>query len=195
MIQLTEQPSKTDSPTALAGDAGSRLSSELHRVRSSIRYYEKCSGQRSKKSDAKLVALKLELKHLLESRRPKKSKYIIPTKGRYRRGSRTRLTGGISRGLNTGGTGHSCIRWRVSLTVNGESRVKTFAEDKYGKDGAKMLCSLYRMAWMIEEGLWNPKDGDPFAVLGAGEFFSGREDMENTGCDYETMQQMRGALE
>jgi|GEM_PF-3985785 len=193
---LKSPASNQQRPIGLAVSPRSRLASELHRVRCALNYYDKGAGVRSKNAARKISELKSELKRLLDLRPARKSKQrLYSTKGRYRRGCMTRMTGGISKRLDRPGTGQVCVRWKASLTVNGYTRKKSFSEGKYGKDGARMLCALYRMAWMIEEGIWNPNDGDPFSILGAGQFFSGRSDMENTGCDYETMQQMSGALE
>lgn len=157
-----------------------------------IRYYERGLGQFSKKAPDKLTALRSELASIPIAKEPAKPRQIYAYKGRYKPGSRCKTTGGITRQLSVSGCGSSYIRWQVSMTVAGRQMLRTFSEEKYGRDGAKLLCSLYKMAWLIESGVWNPKDGDVFAQVAAGGFFSGREDMVNTGCDYETYRQIRG---
>lgn len=94
---------------------------------------------------------------------------------RYKASARNKLTsGGV---CETGG----CFVAHISVLGKGKS--KSFSITKLGSAGAKLAASLQRMVWLIETGVWNPKDGDPFQILSYSESFKGNNEYENSVVD------------
>lgn len=83
-------------------------------------------------------------------------KLLPKIQGRYKYGSRTKLVGGVLR-YDRYFIAHIC--------VDGEIRTKRYSIAKLGELGAKLAATFQRAAWVVELGLWNPKDGDPFSIL------------------------------
>jgi hypothetical protein len=105
--------------------------------------------------------------------RYKKFKALQP-KPRYKIGSRTRLAAGVS------SDGHTYL---TNITVGTVHKRKTYSIEKLGEKGARMAAALQRMAWVIELGVWNPKDGDPFQILSYTDMFKGNEEYEDAVLD------------
>ena len=103
----------------------------------------------------------------------KKFKALQP-KARYKVGSRTKLAGGVSSDGDT---------YLTHITVGKVHKRKTYSIEKLGEKGARMAAALQRMAWVIELGVWNPKDGDPFQILSYTDMFKGNEEYEDAVLD------------
>ena len=93
---------------------------------------------------------------------------------RYKVGSRTKLAGGVS---------SDGVRYLTHITVGAVHKRKTYSIEKLGEKGARMAAALQRMAWVIELGVWNPKDGDPFQILSYTDMFKGNEEYKDAVLD------------
>ena len=100
-------------------------------------------------------------------------------KGRYKRGSRTALVGGVRRSFHK----EDGWCWIASICVSGDARQKRFRIEKMGEAGAKTAAAFLRMSWMIEMNVWNPRDGDPFAILNSKDVYSGNSEYEDCVVD------------
>lgn len=98
----------------------------------------------------------------------------VKTKPRYKLGSRTRLAGGV---IKYNG------RYIAHISVGNDVRSKSYSILKLGDRGAKLAASLQRMAWVIELGVWNPRDGDPFEILSYAESFNGNHEYKSAMVD------------
>ena len=98
----------------------------------------------------------------------------LQPKPRYKIGSRTRLAGGVS---------SDGVRYLTHITVGTVHKRKTYSIEKLGEKGARMAAALQRMAWVIELGVWNPKDGDPFQILSYTDMFKGNEEYKDAVLD------------
>jgi hypothetical protein len=105
--------------------------------------------------------------------RYKKFKALQPDP-RYKIGSRTKLAGGVSSDGDT---------YLTHITVGKVHKRKTYSIEKLGEKGARMAAALQRMAWVIELGVWNPKDGDPFQILSYTDMFKGNEEYDDAVLD------------
>lgn len=69
--------------------------------------------------------------------------------------------------------------------------VRNDCTDGYGRrasyyvaeDGAKLCASLQRLLWIIENGRWNPSDGDPLAIMSYADSFSGNAEYDDCVID------------
>ena len=98
----------------------------------------------------------------------------LQPKARYKAGSRTNLAGGVS---------SDGVRYLTHITVGAVHKRKTYSIEKLGEKGARMAAALQRMAWVIELGVWNPKDGDPFQILSYTDMFKGNEEYSDAVLD------------
>lgn len=113
------------------------------------------------------------------------SKGEKPTGNRYKN-PRTKLTSGIQRRENMDGYGRKAIWWHANASINGKKFARKWSVSKHGEDGARLLASLQRMTWIIEEGVWNPEEGDPLALLSYVDGFSGNADYEDCAVEQES---------
>lgn len=105
--------------------------------------------------------------------RYRKFKALQP-KPRYKVGTRTKLAGGVS---------SDGVQYLTHITVGKVHKRKTYSIAKLGEKGARMAAALQRMAWVIELGVWNPRDGDPFQILSYSEMFKGNEEYDDAVLD------------
>jgi len=93
---------------------------------------------------------------------------------RYKLGSRTRLVGGVVKRHG---------RYIAHISVGNNAKQKAYSIKRLGEKAAKLAASLQRMAWVIEFGVWNPWDGDPFEILSYSESFKRNHEYENAVVD------------
>ena len=98
--------------------------------------------------------------------------------GRYKHGIRTQLTGGVS---------SNGKQYVATICVNGVCKTKRYSIKKLGEKGARLAAALQRLAWVIELGVWNPKDGDPFQILSYSEMFKGNNEYDDAVLDRKEM--------
>jgi hypothetical protein len=98
----------------------------------------------------------------------------LQPKARYKAGSRTKLAGGVS---------SNGVRYLTHITVGTVHKRKTYSIEKLGEKGARIAAALQRMAWVIELGVWNPIDGDPFQILSYTDMFNGNEEYSDAVLD------------
>ena len=103
----------------------------------------------------------------------------LQPKARYKAGSRTKLAGGVS---------SDGVRYLTHITVGAVHKRKTYSIEKLGEKGARMAAALQRMAWVIEMGVWNPKDGDPFQILSYTDMFKGNAEYDDAVIDRRDVQ-------
>lgn len=99
--------------------------------------------------------------------------------GRFKFGSRVKLTGGIYRAIFTD-SGKKRAVWIATLYVMGRRQRRVFSVNRCGEYGAKLAASLQRLVWLIDFGLWKPRDGDPLEILSYSEAHKGNRDYENS---------------
>lgn len=90
---------------------------------------------------------------------------------RYKIGSRNKISAGVYKS-DRSYTAHISIANRIHR--------KSYSISRLGEKGARLAATFQRMAWMLEFGVWNPKDGDPFELLSYSESFSKNQDYENS---------------
>lgn len=88
---------------------------------------------------------------------------------------RTAFVAGVRFETSADGYGRREEWVTAAIMINGEQLKRRWSVAKHGKAGAKMLASLQRMMWMIENGVWKPEDGDPFAAMTYEETFGNRD--------------------
>lgn len=107
--------------------------------------------------------------------RPKPSKRCV---SRHRPGARTRLDTTVL-AIKIRGVPYI----RVTICVGQIRREKNIQIAKIGMAGAKMAAALLRLSWLIELGVWNPRDGDPFEILSYANSLKGNHEYENSAVD------------
>lgn len=69
------------------------------------------------------------------------------------------------------------------ITVGTVHKRKYYSIKKLGEKGARLAAALQRTAWLIELRVWNPKDGDPFAILTYTDMFKGNDEYSDAVLD------------
>jgi hypothetical protein len=91
----------------------------------------------------------------------------------------TRLTGGVTRQTNRDGYGRPDDYYVASIMIRGKAMARRWSIQKHGEAGAKLAASLQKLLWVVENGLWNPADGDPLAIMSYAESFNGNRDYDD----------------
>ena len=91
----------------------------------------------------------------------------------------TRLTGGVTRQTNRDGYGRPDDCYVASIMIRGKAMARRWSIKKHGEAGAKLAASLQKLLWVVENGLWNPADGDPLAIMSYAESFNGNRDYDD----------------
>jgi hypothetical protein len=63
--------------------------------------------------------------------------------------------------------------------IKGKPMARRWSIGKHGEAGAKLAASLQKLLWVVENGLWNPADGDPLAIMSYAESFNGNRDYDD----------------
>jgi hypothetical protein len=70
--------------------------------------------------------------------------------------------------------------WYVAtITIKRKTQARRWSINKHGEDGARLAASLQRLLWLVENGAWNPADGDPLAIMSYSDSFSGNRDYDD----------------
>ena len=91
----------------------------------------------------------------------------------------TRLTGGVTRQINRDGYGRPDDCYVASIMIRGKAMARRWSINKHGEGGARLAASLQKLLWVVENGLWNPADGDPLAIMSYAESFNGNRDYDD----------------
>lgn len=103
----------------------------------------------------------------------------VPVPKLSKRKCGVRITKGVNRLENRDGHGRLETWYVASITVNGKTQCRKWSVGKHGEDGARIAASLQRLLWVIENGQWNPDNGDPLAIAGYAESFNGNRDYDD----------------
>ncbi len=95
---------------------------------------------------------------------------------RYKLGRRNKLAAGIS--VNS-------LFCQACISIGNRKYNKKYSVAKLGAKAARLAASLQRMAWVIEFGVWNPDDGDPFEFMKYSDVFSKNQDYQDAELDKE----------
>jgi hypothetical protein len=87
--------------------------------------------------------------------------------------------------LTRKGISKSKNKYIATIFNNGKIYQKAYSIKRLGEKGARLAASLQRMAWVVDFGVWNPNDGDPFAILSYSDAFKGNAEYENCVVDGE----------
>lgn len=93
---------------------------------------------------------------------------------------RTQITKGVRRKRNCDGYGRVDYYYVAAIMVGGKTLSRRWSVTKHGEAGAKLAASLQKLLWVVENGLWNPDDGDPLAIMNYAASFEGNDDYENS---------------
>lgn len=115
------------------------------------------------------------------SRRGRKAKVKEPS--RKCRKPQTSLAKGVTRQVNVDGYGREDACYVAAIMVKGKQKARRWSINKHGEAGAKLAASLQKLLWVVEHGIWNPEDGDPLAILGYADSFSGNRDYDDCEID------------
>jgi hypothetical protein len=113
-----------------------------------------------------------------KAKRGRKSAISVPKK-RSERKSATSLVKGVTRQTSRDGYGREDDYYVASVMIKGKAKARRWSITKYGESGAKLAASLQKLLWVVENGLWNPADGDPLAIMSYSESFNGNRDYDD----------------
>lgn len=103
----------------------------------------------------------------------------LPAKKKTYDKARTHLTGGVTRHEAKDGYGRVGVYYMADAMIKGKPLRRKFSVDKYGVAAAQLLAAMQKMMWLVENGVWNPTDGDPLALLNYTDSFAGNRDYQD----------------